>query len=63
MVDQDHCDLEQAEAELEAWLARKATDGIPELVLGGLLREYAAEIERLGYIPRTWGENDASRDI
>lgn len=59
MTGSDIEDLERAEAELEEWLAAKATDGVPELVLIGVLREYADEVERLGSIPRTWEPNDA----
>ncbi|WP_225333325.1 hypothetical protein [Halomicrobium urmianum] len=41
-------------ADLEAWLATQSQDGAPDLVLVGLLRGYADEIERHGYVPRSW---------
>lgn len=50
--------VEQAEDELEQWLVDQAEAGVPEIVLVGLLREYADDIEHLGYVPRMWGRND-----
>jgi len=44
--------IDRAERELEGWLQRHAENGVSELVLVGLLREYAIDIETLGYIPR-----------
>lgn len=58
MVGIDINDLEQAEAELEEWLAAKANGGLPELVLVGLLRDYADNIEHIGHVPRMWAAND-----
>lgn len=51
-------EIEQAEVELEQWLVEQAENGIPEIVLIGLLRDYADDIEHLGYVPRMWGESD-----
>ena len=51
-------EIEEAEVELEQWLAEQAENGIPETVLNGLLRDYADDIEQLGYVPRMWGEAD-----
>jgi len=49
-------EIEEAEVELEQWLVEQAENGIPEIVLIGLLRDYADDIEHLGYVPRMWGE-------
>jgi hypothetical protein len=49
-------EIEEAEVELEEWLVEQAENGVPEIVLVGLLRDYADDIEHLGYVPRTWGE-------
>ena len=46
--------IDIAERELKHWLTRYAETGLPELILVGLLYEYADRIERYGYIPRTW---------
>lgn len=51
-------EIEQAEAELEQWLVDQAENGVPEIVLIGLLRDYADDIEHLGYVPRIWGESE-----
>lgn len=51
-------EIEQAEVELEQWLVKQAENGVPEIVLIGLLRDYADDIEHLGYVPRMWGESD-----
>ncbi|MBP2252726.1 hypothetical protein J2754_003072 [Halarchaeum solikamskense] len=51
-------EIEEAEVELEEWLVEQAENGIPEIVLIGLLRDYADDIEHLGYVPRMWGESD-----
>jgi hypothetical protein len=45
-------DIEEAEIELEQWLVEQAENGVPEIVLIGLLRDYADDIEHLGYVPR-----------
>jgi len=50
--------VEQAEDELEQWLVDQAEAGVPEIVLVGLLRDYADDIDQLGYVPRMWGRND-----
>jgi len=50
--------VEQAEDELEQWLVDQAEAGVPEIVLVGLLRDYADDIEQLGYVSRMWGRND-----
>ena len=49
-------EIEEAEVELEQWLVEQAENGIPEIVLIGLLRDYADDIEHLGYVPRMWGK-------
>jgi len=49
-------DIEEAEVELEEWLVEQAENGVPEIVLIELLRDYADDIEHLGYVPRMWGE-------
>jgi hypothetical protein len=51
-------EIEAAEVELEEWLVEQAENGVPEIVLIGLLRDYADDIEHLGYVPRMWGESD-----
>ena len=51
-------DIEEAEVELEEWLVDQTENGIPEIVLVGLLRDYADDIEQLGYVPRMWGHTD-----
>lgn len=54
----DLTEIEEAEVELEQWLVEQAENGIPEIVLIGLLRDYADDVEHLGYVPRMWGESD-----
>jgi hypothetical protein len=44
--------------EIEEWLVEQAENGIPEIVLIGLLWDYADDIEHLGYVPRMWGESE-----
>lgn len=51
-------EIEEAEVELEEWLVEKAENGVPEIVLVGLLRDYADDIEHLGYVPRMWGHTN-----
>jgi hypothetical protein len=51
-------EIEEAEVELEQWLVEQAENGIPETVLVGILRDYADDIEQLGYVPRMWGHTD-----
>ncbi|GGK79540.1 hypothetical protein [Haloarcula sebkhae] len=51
-------EIEEAEVELEEWLVEQAENGIPETVLIGVLRDYADDIEQLGYVPRMWGESE-----
>ncbi len=51
-------EIEEAEVELEEWLVEQAENGIPEIVLIGLLWDYADDIEHLGYVPRMWGESE-----
>ena len=50
-------EIEEAEVELEQWLVEQAENGIPEIVLIWLLRDYADDIEQLGYVPRMWGNS------
>jgi len=47
-------EMEEAGNELEEWLVEQAENGILEIVLIGLLRDYADDIEQLGYVPRMW---------
>jgi len=54
----DLTEIEEAETELEQWLVEQAENGIPEIVLIGLLRDYADDIEHLSYVPRKWGESE-----
>ena len=54
----DLTEIEEAEVKLEEWLLEQAEKCIPEIVLVGLLRDYADDIEQLGYVPRMWGEFD-----
>ena len=51
-------EIEAAEVELEEWLVEQAENGVPEIVLIGLLRDYADDIEHLGYVPRMWGDSE-----
>jgi len=51
-------EIEEAEVELEEWLVEQAENGVPEIVLIGLLRDYADDIEHFGYVPRMWGETE-----
>ncbi|WP_282350685.1 hypothetical protein [Haloferax volcanii] len=51
-------EIEEAEVELEQWLVEQAENDIPEVVLVGLLRDYADDIEQLGYVSRMWGRNN-----
>jgi len=44
----------ETEQHLERLLVASATDGVPELVLISLLRDYANLSEETGYVPRTW---------
>lgn len=53
--------IERAEAELETWLARHATGGTPELVLTGILRDYAVLVDDLGHVPRSWTSTAGNR--
>ena len=54
----DLIEIEEAEVELEEWLVEQAENGVPEIVLIGLLRDYADDVEHLGYVPRMWGESE-----
>ncbi|WP_197052413.1 hypothetical protein [Halobellus rufus] len=51
-------EIEEAEVDLEEWLVEQAENGVPEIVLIGLLRDYADDIEQLGYVPRMWCASD-----
>jgi len=50
-------EIEETEVELEEWLVEQAENDVPEIVLIGLLRDYADDVEHLGYVPRMWGES------
>lgn len=39
-------------------MVEQAENGILEIVFVGLLRDYADDIEHLGYVPRMWGESE-----
>jgi len=52
----DLTEIEEAEVELEEWLVEQAENGVSEIVLIRLLRDYADDIQHLGYVPRMWGE-------
>lgn len=54
----DFTEIEEAEVELEQWLVEQAENGVPEIVLIGLLRDYADDVEQFGYVPRMWGETE-----
>lgn len=54
----DLTEIEEAEVELEEWLVKQAENGIPEIVFIGLLRDYADDIDHLGYVLRMWGDHD-----
>ena len=58
MDDSDPAAIEDARTALQRLLAKQAQAGVPEQVLGGLLCEQAAAIERRGYIPRRWTQPD-----
>lgn len=51
-------EIEEAEVDLEQWLVDQTEHGVPEVALIGILRDYADDIEDLGYVPRMWGESD-----
>lgn len=46
---------------LDRWLFLQVQAGVSELVLVGILRDYADVIERRGVIPRSWGEVSLER--
>lgn len=52
--------IERAETSLETWLVEQAEACVPEVVLKGLLRDYADDIEHLGYAPRSWGRSESN---
>ena len=54
----ERMDVEQAIHEL---LVQYAEDGVPEIVLLGVLREQARTIERTGYVSRRYESHDPSR--
>ena len=49
-------EIKEAEVELEEWLVEQAENGAPEIVLIGLPRDYADDVEHLGYVPRMWAQ-------
>ncbi|WP_375335561.1 hypothetical protein [Halorussus sp. MSC15.2] len=53
--------IDAAERDLERWLLLQVQAGVPELVLVGILRDYADVIEHRGVIPRSWGEVSLER--
>jgi len=56
MDDNEPLVVEDARKSLQNLLAEQAQTGVPELTCVALLHEQAVEIERLGYIPRRWGQ-------
>jgi hypothetical protein len=58
MDDNEPLAVEDARKSLQNLLAEQAQTGVPELTRVALLREQAVEIERLGYIPRRWGQHN-----
>ncbi|WP_368409344.1 hypothetical protein [Halorussus gelatinilyticus] len=45
--------IDAVEHDLERWLLLQTRGGVPELVLVGVLRDYADSIEHRGFVPRT----------
>lgn len=45
--------INTVERDLERWLILQARGGVPELVLVGVLRDYANSIEHRGLLPRS----------
>jgi hypothetical protein len=45
------------EQQLQQLLVATASDGVPELALATILRDYADLIEEVGYVPRTWKQD------
>lgn len=57
MTEESDATLERivdADQAIEQLLTEHAEAGVPELVLVGMLRDYAELIEEFGYVPRTW---------
>jgi len=54
MTENELSELVDAEQQLQAFLIATAEDGIPELALIAILRDYADLVEEQGYVPRTW---------
>ena len=54
MTENELSELVEAEQQLEQLLVATAEDGVPELVLIAVLRDYADLVEEQGYVPRTW---------
>ena len=53
MSGRDRSRIDRTDENLQQWLLEQAQLGVPELVLSGLLRTHADQIEARGYIPRT----------
>jgi len=54
MSENELAELVDAEQQLQAFLIATAEDGVPELALIAILRDYADLVEEQGYVPRTW---------
>jgi hypothetical protein len=54
MTENELSELVEAEQQLEQLLVTTAEDGVPELALIAILRDYADLVEEQGYVPRTW---------
>ncbi|WP_254280773.1 hypothetical protein [Haloarcula marina] len=54
MTENELSELVEAEQQLEQLLVATAEDGVPELALITILRDYADLVEDQGYVPRTW---------
>jgi hypothetical protein len=60
--DGDDAVVEHVERDLERWLVAHARAGVPEVVLVAILRQYADQVETLGYVPRRWKTPAATVD-
>lgn len=52
--------IEVVRVGFEVWLVEQAEARVPEAMLVGLLRDYAYDVERLGWVPRRWGEKQVA---
>ena len=54
MTENELSQLIDAEQQLQVLLVATAEDGVPELTLIAILRDYADLVEAEGDVPRTW---------